>query len=80
MTHTHTNVLHLFVSRCKHIPDAGALLCNKIVACHQDNRDAFRNFPEVTTTGVAQLTARLLSVKVFGSRLLKVSGCIMQMN
>ena len=36
----YTNVFHLFVSHCKHIPNAGVPLCNEIFACHPDNKDS----------------------------------------
>ena len=73
----YTNILHPFVLHCKHIPNADVPLCNKIFAYHPDNRGVHSGiFGRWQTTGVAQLTARLLAVKVFGSRL----KCIMQMS
>ena len=61
-----TNVLHLFVSHRKHIPNAGVPLCNKIFACHPDNRGAHSGiFGRWQTTGVAQLTTGWVTVKMY---------------
>ena len=66
-----------FVSHCKHIPNAGVPLCNKIFACYPDNRGAHSGISgRWQTADVSQFIARLLAVKVFGSWL----KCIMQIN